>query len=208
MESTTTDQQFFSPEASLSEPHFDQEATVLSARPVVPLTNVNDATPVHTGKTFPRPWILGLALAGTLLLGIVATAIYYSGLDGNNSSSLVDVEAAASGEASPTQSEAFSGPTAVQPTIDTVTPAEAKRTAPVKSQQAKSSATDSGKPAPRLVAVIRETDNGVEPTESREDRKAARRQERQERRRAERERRKSSDDVLRIRDIFEGSPRP
>ena len=209
MESTTTDQPFSGADASLSEPHFDEEATVLSARPVVPLTTINGrkgVKAVNARTSFPRPWILGLALVGTLLIGIFATAVYYSRLN-RNDSQLVGGAEAAGGEASPTQSEGFSGPAVVQPAVEADTLAEVRRQ-PARNQPSKASSSGSGKPVPRLVAVITEKGNRNEAVESREDRKAARRQARQERRREEREKRKSSDDLLRIRDIFEGSPRP
>ncbi len=214
MESTTTDQQFFGAEASLSEPHFDEEATVLSARPVVPLTTIRGTkgvNPVNARTSFPRPWSLGLALVGTLLIGILATAIYYSRLNRNDSQLVDDTEVTAGGDASPTRSEGFSGPAVVQPAVNADTPAEVRRQASVKNQPLKASGVGSRKPVARRVAVITEKENRSEAVEgSREDRKAARRQARQERRRAEREKRgsRSSDDLLRIRDIFEGSPRP
>ena len=211
MESTTTDQQSFGAQASLSEPHFDEEATVLSARPVVPLTTIEgvEEQRVDAKTSFPRPWILGLALVGTLLIGIFATAMYYSRLD-NNDSQLFDDEAAAGAEASTTTAEGFSGPAGNKPAVNVDSPSEVRNQTPAK-PPAKVSAEGSRKPEPRLVAVITEKGNRSEADEESreelEERKAARRQARQERRRAERGAR-SPDDLLRIRDIFEGSPRP
>lgn len=213
MESTTSDYQFFGAEASLSEPHFDEQATVLAARAVVPLASLKGVKGVKavTAKTsFPRPWILGLGLVGALLVGIFATAIYYSRLNGNDSRVFDDAEVAAGVEADTTKSDdSFSGPAAAEPAVNADTPAEVRREA--KSHPLKSSAEPSGKPVARRVAVITEKRRSKQAIEgSREDRKAARKQARQERRRAEREKRdaRSSDDLLRIRDIFEGSPRP
>lgn len=210
MESTTTDQQFFDGEPSLSEPHFDEEATVLAARPVVPLATVREVKAVEGKTSFHRPWILGLALVGMLLVGIFATAIYYSRVNKKDSQSFGDAGVAAGVEADTTKSaDGFSEPAPAQLVVNPETPAGVKKQPA--NQTVKSSADPSKKPLPRLVAVITEKgDMDEEIEESREDQKAARKQARQERRRAQRERRdaKSSDDLLRIRDIFEGSPRP
>lgn len=205
---TTIDQQFTETEASLQEPHFDEEATVLSARPVVPLESVRPAK-----TSFPRPWILGLGLVGALLVGIFGTVIYYSrstGDDANLFQSEEVVAGAEAGEDAPAPANSFSGPAAPLLKVEEDVPAEVGKQTPER-QSAKTS-TESGKqPRARLVSVIKEKarNNHIE-DESPEDRRAARRQARQERRRAERKRNdaRSSDDLLRIREIFEGSPRP
>jgi len=193
MSSTTTDQQFIDAESSLPEPHFDEEATVLSARPVVPLDAVNES---RAQTVFSRPWILGLGLIGALLIGIFATALYYSSSNGADAEALQGAEVGLGAEGnSAGVTNSFSGPAAAQPTPAT-----------------KPESTEPGKkPRARLVAVIRDKKaNNHIGEESDDDRKAARKQARKERRQAERERREagSPDELLRIRDIFEGSPRP
>src|SRR5688500_17006739 len=73
MVSNITDQVFWSSDTPLAEPHFDEEATLLSARRVVPIKKVAVKKP-----GFSRPWVFGFALAGALLLGVSVTALYYS----------------------------------------------------------------------------------------------------------------------------------
>lgn len=72
MNSNIADQQSWRANSGLSQPHFDEEATLLSARPVVPLSRLS-ATP-----GFSRKWLLGFALVGMLFIGIAATSLYYS----------------------------------------------------------------------------------------------------------------------------------
>lgn len=204
MSSTTTDQQYLNTSATLPEPHFDEEATVLSAQPVVPLDEVK-AT--KSGAAFSRPWILGLSVAGALLVGVLATALYFSRSSDENLSALegIDVVSGVAG-VSDESFNGFSGPASSQPKVET---SEAAVMKPAEVRQPVRVSNDSDKkPQPRLVAVIKEKNNDDQ--DSLEDRKAARRQARRERRREDRERRsgKSSDELLRIRDIFEGSPRP
>lgn len=209
MSSTTTNHQFTEVGSTLPEPHFDEEATILSARAVVPLEEVESP---KSKASLPRPWTLGLGLVGALLVGILATAIYYSGSTGTDSN-LFQVEEVAAGVEgnSAERSNSFSGPASPQPEREVNKPTEAPRQIVVSNKTDKSSAESDKKPRARLVTVItdRRNDNHID-EEGDEDRKAARKQARQERRRAERERRNGnmSDELLRIRDIFEGSPRP
>ncbi len=200
--------QFFGTGLSLAEPHFDEEATVLSAKPVVPLTNVKqvDSAPK---KTALRPWVLGLSLMGALLVGILATAMYYSRASGDDSKVLDATELSAGAAATPAETEnVFSGP-AVEQKVSKVNPpvADASQRA-VRDEKAKTAAAPQKKPAPRLVEVITENQRPRRDSEEdRDDLKAERREAREARRRDRRER-KTSDDLMRIRDIFEGSPRP
>ncbi len=206
MSSITSDQEFLNAKANLSEPHFDQEATVLSARPVVPLEEVAS----NSGNFWKRPWVLGLGLAGALLVGVFATAIYYSQSKQDDSSLFEGFEVASGAEGiSGEPANSFSGPASPQPIVESVKPASVAQPAPEKGRVEK--VTTAPEKKPRLVAVIKErkSNNDVEDDQE-NDRRAGRRQLRRERRRAERQGRdrKSSDELLRIRDIFEGSPRP
>jgi len=214
MQPSTVEQPAFG-QPALSEPHFDEEATVLSARPVVPLAAVPAA---HSSVGSPRPWILGLGLVAALLVGMVATAFYYSRQDNSAPAAVDDAQVTAGAEGGPIKTDdSFSGPAAVQSVV------QPEKSQPVKTETVKveSPATSSSvktpvetttKPKARLVAVIKEKGNGtvITTTGRREERKADRREARQEQRRADRERRvrRSSDDVLRIQEIFEGTPRP
>jgi len=207
MSSTTSDPRLIDAEANLSEPHFDQEATLLAARPVVPLEEVR-AFGARTGLA--RPWVLGLGLASALLIGVLATVIYYSQSGGENLSVFEGIEVASGAEGfSSEAANSFSGPAPTQPQIEAEKPSTPNIKAPVDTGTAKANAAEPAKKArPRLVDVIREQKSNHAEDQI-EERRADRRQARRERRRTQRERRDGKpDDVLRIRDIFEGSPRP
>jgi hypothetical protein len=209
MDSTTSGQPFFGAEALLSEPHFDEEATVLSARPVVPLATIEAARV----KAFPRPWLLGSALVGALLVGIFATAIYYSSFRRDEAALFNDAEIAASAEVSlPLTEESPSGPVVDRATVRVGARSEdAAATSPATSQAFEPAAASFKRPVARRVAVVTEKPGSNQANEgSRADRRAARKQARQERRQADREKRdpRPADGLLRIRDLFEGSPQP
>jgi len=206
MESNITDQQFWSPESPLAQPHFDDEATLLSARPVVPIEKLS----VKPG--FSRPWLAGFALAGAVFLGATATAFYFSQFRTTGAqpgSSLERLSAGARGVTSKAVApidESLAGSS----TIDSITPAKVKAQVQdsLTARPLNSSNAVSSKPVVRHATVSPEQSFESE-YETREERRAAKR-EAKEQRRANRERRegKHSDEVLRIRDIFEGPPRP
>lgn len=211
MESNITDQQFLSSDSSLAQPDFVDEATLLSARPVVPIEEI----PVKPG--FSRPWVLGFALAGALFLGIAATAFYFSQFrtDGTQPDSSVDtLSSGAQGVASkPIATEPVpykTDATSAGSTVDTDRSASVKALVPDSStiRPLNSSDTVSTKSALRKVTVAADRSPESE-HETREERRAAKK-EAKERSRANRERRedKHSDEVIRIRDIFEGPSRP
>jgi hypothetical protein len=217
MSSITTDHQLTDAGPSLPEPHFDEAATVLSARPVVPLEEV-EAT---SKRSLPRPWILAAALIGALLVGGFASAIYLSRSNGDEPKLFQDVELIAGIEGisegtsgKPGESSVgSSGPASSQPQGESANPVETKKAATVKSVTTapdRASAEPDKKPQPRLVAVIRDKKSNNPTNEERDaERKADRRQARKEHRRAERETRNGkADELFRIRDIFEGAPRP
>ena len=212
MQQTSIEQPSLGP-ISLSEPHFDEEATVLSARPVVPLSAV--PTP-KTNVRNTRPWMLGLGLVGALLVGVVATAFYFARQDDSAPASTEAAEVTGGAQGGTLNAdESIAGPLNAPPVVQTVKaqPAkvEVRNEAPTKNQTARTPAASPKKPEARLVTVIRESGNGqAVTTSSREERRAERREARREERRAERGRRdrRSADDVLRIQEIFEGKPRP
>src|ERR1051325_10886135 len=76
LENTNAAMQPDSPDLLLSEPHFEDEATLLSARPVVPLdepATLDEAPPAngpeHPSAGFPHGWILAATVVGAMLLG-------------------------------------------------------------------------------------------------------------------------------------------
>jgi hypothetical protein len=213
MESNITNEQFRSSYSSLSEPHFDDEATVLSARPVVPIGEV------ASKAGFSRPWVFGLAVVAALLLGVSATAFYYSRFPTIEGRSLVSIETVSSdvqGVASEAHSlnelrEATGTTDSDDSFAESNKSAKAKTPAssrPLTASPLNSSTGRLKKPAHRREArVIDQRFDYV--NETREQRRAARREskERKGEIRARRAARRS-DEVLRIREIFEGPARP
>jgi hypothetical protein len=207
MESNITDQDFLNAGPALAEPHFDEEATLLSARPVVPLDEIK------THSRFRRPWVPGLAIAGTLLLGITASAFYFSRQSGSDSKAFGDSAAIASGvEANATESGRANNfrPAVTQVLPDPVTPAISNTEVPPASPRSDSAAKTSKKPVAHLVDVITSNPDRYREKEIREERKAARQEEKERKREARHEMRddKSPDDLIRIREIFEGRHKP
>lgn len=208
MKSNVTDEQFWSSYSSPSEPHFDDEATLLSARPVVPIRELTSKA------AFSRRWVFGLAVAGALLLGVSATVFYYSRfptMDGQSVVSFETVSADAQGLASelPSLNEL---PEATGTIESTDLFADSNKSAKLKteasSRQHNLSRDRLKKPPHRRQTPVIDQRVDYE-NETREQRREARR-DAQERKREIRERRaeRRSDEVLRIREIFEGSARP
>ena len=71
MESAITEPQDFAPDLPLTEPHFDEEATLLSAQPVVPLQEIKAEERSGKGVLF------GAAILCALMLGAVGTMLIY-----------------------------------------------------------------------------------------------------------------------------------
>src|ERR1051325_12160238 len=85
LENTNAAMQPDSPDLLLSEPHFEDEATLLSARPVVPLdepATLEEEPPAHeverSAAGFPRGWILAATVVVAMLLGALGSALYLS----------------------------------------------------------------------------------------------------------------------------------
>jgi hypothetical protein len=215
MQSNITNEQFSSSSASLSEPHFDDEATVLSARPVVPIEELT------TKVRFSRPWAFGLAVAGALLLGVVATAFYYtrfSTLEGRRFDNLATVSSTVQGVApEPPKLNELPEATGITKSdaafVDSNKSAKAKAKAQAASRPVITRSVHSPKDRVKELAPRRETrvvDQRIDyENETREQRRAAR-SDAQERKREIRDRRaaRRADEVLRIREIFEGPARP
>ncbi len=198
-----------SSEPALSEPHFDDESTVLSARQVVPL----DEVPAYESpKTLRlnRRWMFAAIVLGSLLLGVVGGAGYYSYLNRRPAQTFVDTELAAGVEGISTEQADVAD-------LRTRTPVPApSEEVPVElsekeiSESLKEPAEYPGKtrrPVARRVEVITASSDREE-EQIREERKAARREARERRRQLERESRRSRNDLTRIREIFEGPQNP
>jgi hypothetical protein len=202
-------------ELDLNEPHFDEEATVLSARPVVPLKEIK------TRENSRKRLAFGAAMLFSVMVGALgATLIYrqrgqkqlpvaveteFPGVDG--SASAVDQP-----NVSPVKSiaEAGSGsvPEAEPAGVTKSEPATEVRKAPARVS------TDAQVAPVKTKRRASVANRDFDPEDEREFRRAERIEARQMRRRAEweetreaRRRRPGSEDLLRIRDIFEGPRR-
>lgn len=197
----------------LSLPHFDEEATLQSARPVVPLHEVK-----VQGRS-KRRWLLGGALAVAATLGAVTASVISHG-SRPEEASVVDRNA----DSNPAAGD-FVSPSG-EASGSSVNPSEAATSIPEPERVETASETNEiSKSAVRVKkqvpqnSVQRQSDRAaVSPIvdQGREDEILAeemelRRQQRREARRMRRERRverNSAEGLSRIREIFEGSPRP
>ncbi|MGH9871085.1 MAG: hypothetical protein ACRD9S_01320 [Pyrinomonadaceae bacterium] len=206
MESNSTNQEYFIGDLPLPEPHFDEEATLLSARPVVPLEEVK------AEERSRKRLLFGLAMACSLLLGaFAATLIYKQRGQGQSTAVVTSAVSGAAGIAadnpdnvSPTPDDVAGAVTGRLPDADAAT--ADKKSAPAPSSRVASAAlvTNPGAYLPEPVVEQRELTRA----ERIEARRLRRRAERQARKESGDRQRKSSDGMLRIRDIFEGPSRP
>jgi hypothetical protein len=194
-------------DSTLSLPHFDEDATLLSARPVVPLHKLKAETRSR------RTLIFGLTILTAILLGgIIATLLLMQ--SGTNSQSAeaeasqptVSPSGAAAGSAF--ESAEAGRPIASEPDEEPkAREFPSARDSSIKKRPTASISRRSVKPA-RVGSPAHERDDDLE-NEDRELRRAERRDERREAKRQRRERHeRRGDDLLRIREIFEGLPRP
>jgi hypothetical protein len=183
---------------TLAEPHFDDEATLLSARRVVPLEEVSS---FGSGKAarLARRWMFAAIVLGSLLLGVVGGAAYYSYLNREAAHAFVNLESITSGV------DAM----AIEPTQnnDAGMPTNAPEAAASLPQPA-ASPNETRKPTAQRIDVLTfpSTPEEMQAREERQARKEARKRIRE----LERESRnpKSRNDLTRIRDIFEGPQKP
>jgi hypothetical protein len=210
---STTERRFTRTEVRLDEPHFDEEATLLSAQPVVPLEEVK-------AKTRSKARLaLALAIGGGLLIGLLAATLIYSYI-GSSQPQVLETAATTEQPAAALENSAGGaiGRVETPVTADDVTPQPVVteeppvEPAPVKTDPATAKPKiQQSTPKTRPVIIVRdepelEDDDDMD----REARRAARQAKRQRRvtKEARRERAQTTDDLLRIREIFEGSPRP
>ena len=214
----------------LSLPHFDEEATLLSARPVVPLHEVRADTRSKRRLIFAST-ILAAVMVGAIGASLLSTpgdkqaanvaevqgTSVNSPSDSSRHDSLIDT-AGQSPSGQSTFGQAINAGESTASTKDqikqTTTPAATSRKSNANRVQAarKSSAArlTSANPEPNTPAQTTRTSQNDDDLEM--DERRLRREERRESRRLRRERRnsreQSSDDLMRIREIFEGAPRP
>jgi len=200
--SSTVQPPVFDPDLSL--PHFDEDATLLSARPVVPLNEVKSETRSR------RRVIFGLTILAAILLGAISATLLLM-QSGQNPESMAETEvvqptvSAAGGSTS--ESAEARVPIAREPFGDSPAKEVTDRDVSTKKRSTTAVLRSAVKPA-RVGSPDRDRDEDLDNNERelrRSDRKNARREARRERRDRREQR---GDDLLRIREIFEGSPRP
>ena len=202
MESDITSQRYFNGDLQLAEPHFDEEATLLSARPVVPLEEI-----MVEGRSRKR-LVIGVAMAGSLVLGALGATFIYRQRGQQPPTAVVStaVPGAAGiafGEPALATAEAVGGAATGTLLASSATTVDRKSVPWVSQRDAAPVETKRRKPLPPQVE---------ERELSREERIEVRRLRRRSEREAWREsggrQRRSADDLLRIREIFEGPSRP
>ena len=231
MEVNKSEEDLSGDEIQLEEPHFDEESTILSARPVVPLEVV------EAKSRSMRRVLIGLAIVVALLVGAFAATFVYK-LRGEQQASTE-----ARSQDSVPQIQLVEGRVAAiesqesEPIVvaEPPQPADSDKKQPeepavVKNVPATSPRLISREPSPRVprtgirsrkdepidedLASQRELNQEIRRAERREERRQDRREERRARRVEEAKHQgrdrdsRSTDDLLRIREIFEGRPKP
>jgi hypothetical protein len=197
---------------ALSLPHFDEEATLLSARPVVPLHG-------EKAETHSKRWVsFGLTILVAILVGAISATLLIR--RGQNSQSAAESEvsqptvssvgAAGGSTSDPAEARMSVAPEPAEKPQKGE--AQGARDLSIKKRQTASILHSSMKPAISRSST-KPSRPDYEMTEDFENekglRRAERRDARREARRQLRQRRdRMGDDVLRIREIFEGAPRP
>ena len=206
----------------LSEPHFDDESTVLSARQVVPLDEVPAYARPKTSR-LTRNWMFAAIILGSLLLGVVGGAGYYSYLNRRPAQTLLDSNELAAGvEGISTEQARDTDVSARTPAPSSDAPGEPSEAAELSEKEISDSLKEPAdygqdrRPAARRVGVIT-SPSDLDEEEIREEREEQIRKERKAARKAEkrrrdelleREKRRSRDELTRIREIFEGPQKP
>ncbi|HKO59717.1 MAG TPA: hypothetical protein VJV03_01035 [Pyrinomonadaceae bacterium] len=208
---------------NLDEPHFDEEATILSARPVVPLDEVPET---RSSKRPVTRVALSLAIIGGLLIGLLAaTLIFRYWSVGERATTTAAEQPAQPAEQPPVQpsSPAGGAVATVDEAANESMPEEKpavteEKLEPEPEESRRVETPDRPSPVePRRPVIVRDTPrtDGEDEEEDRATRRSQRQEERREQRRAarearrqEREQRSTNDDLTRIREIFEGTPRP
>lgn len=202
MESNVINEEYFEG-VPLGEPHFDEEATLLSARPVVPLEEIK------AEERSRKRLIVGFAMACSLMMGgLAATLIYKQRGQAQWAAISTAVPGSAGIEAddpaSPPATEDVEGAaTGVLP--EAGAKSVEKKSVPPVSRNAAATAVESQQKK-NLPQLLEEQE--LSRAERIEARRLRRRLERQARRESWGRQRRTSDDLLRIRDIFEGPSRP
>lgn len=195
-------------EEPLTLPHFDDEVTVQSARPVVPLHEVESSSRSRQKKLL----IASLCLAA--LVGAVAASFVFSdrAQDVEESATVTIPESSEDGSTGFIAASGEAGGATVDPSETIATDIETTRVDRTEDEPEVQTPTIVSRPQPVKNArvpkpVEKDVKTEAEPEDLEADERQTRREERREARRLRRERR-AGDGLTRIREIFEGSPRP
>jgi hypothetical protein len=211
MDSSSTDPQSLSVDLQITEPHFDEEATLLSARPVVPLEIVTAKPRLN------RSWAFGLTLTGAVMIGVIASAIYFTrykseSLAAADSQTIfagaeasTTVTDSADGSAAAVDGAGANGDTAVRNETSSVLSTTDGRSVQSGTLRTKPVVQSARKPATRRLASPGLADREQQ---FRNERQAARREAWERKHEARDDRSVKADDLFRIREIFEGRHRP
>lgn len=227
MNSTTDERIVTESEVGLDEPRFDEEETLLAAQPVVPLVEVKAKTRSKARLS------VALAIVGGLLIGLLAATLIYHYLGDNEPRDLettavieqtkTDDELNSAGgstgsadENAPISTEKNAAVTTEEEKSPIVTPQDTTQATRKPKIAVESETGPQQAPKSRSVIARDSSDTADDDDEiDRDARRADRQEERRERRSAAREARRqtreqaqTTDDLLRIREIFEGTPKP
>ena len=218
MDSNITDQEQFGADLQLSEPHFDEEATLLSAQPVVPLDEVT------AGGRSGRRLAFGLAIVFALVVGALGATLIYKQRGQKQGTAIAETATPVSNQAAP-ETTSLTGDGGAKPDSHGSASAMAENGGDVVRREVSNAgaSNQSRKQGPQLFqsaesnkATETRQNEAISLRDKREMRRAERMEETRLRRKAERVARRDardhksrpSDDLLRIREIFEGAPRP
>ncbi len=198
MDSNITNEQDFEGELLLAEPHFDEEATLLSARPVVPLHEIK------AEQRLGRRLAFGTAIISALILGVVGAKLIYRTGEGQRSAAIV------SGGGSASVDEPVQAPSIVEGGAGAATGAllnAAESNAksipwtPVNAEPVMNEAR-------RRNSTLQPNDRELRQGKRLNTRLRDQALEREGRKEARTRQRKSADGLLKIREIFEGPSTP
>lgn len=186
------------------EPHFDEEATLLSARPVIPLHEVRAEARLRRRLTF------GVTIIVSLLVGAVgATLVYKRGQ--KQTSAIVEASSPVSEQSGHQDTPITEAGARAANSYATAPPEAENRDHRVASRLNNvGAATTSKEPVPPIPQSGESSsfEGEIRHTQRAEARRLRRRAAREARRETRGQKNQSTDDLLRIREIFEGSPRP
>jgi hypothetical protein len=201
MESNITKHQYSDGDSILPQPHFDEEATLLSARPVVSLQEIK------AGERSGRRLAFGAALVFSLLVGALGASFVYKQRGQKQATAIVDT--AIPGAEGITVEKSVPEPVLAE-SAGELTSGGLREAKPVNDKESVSSGTFAGElsklEAKRKRPIHQAAENELRRAERIEERRFRRGSEGQAR--VETRGRKVTDGLLRIREIFVGPPRP